>query len=499
MEAPVLAPHPCRARARSRGSTSGRARPLVSVLLALVLACHRDDPGVPDAVFPAPPRPDPGLDEVEHELDDRPPDVLLIVGDDFNWTDLDSVETPNLDQLARRGMTFRRHYSFPVCSPTRHALLFGRLPLRDGIGDSVGSYLPPSEENPTPGLELLSLPDNFTFTPRAIYHTALFGKWHLGTNELYDGLEPDFGSLNWGAYTPLFHGFGRFLAGTMANITGEGGSGYTDWLRADDGVFSRETVHAVQAQSEALIQWWGRGESPRIAVWCPNYPHGPLHAPPPELLPPGYPVPGTARERFEAMLVSLDLLVGRVLERVDLERTYVFFLADNGPTRSVALDPCPPFTSGCSKQTVFEPGIRVPLIVAGPDVLPGTSSDALVSTVDVMATLGELLDAPPAGEDSISFRPILLDPALRTRRCAYSGLFGTFEDDFGNPVYRDERAAVAERYKLREVDGRQWLYDLDLDPLEQHPLPLGEPALQPILAELRAVVADPLDRSLQEL
>ena len=77
------------------------------------------------------------------------PSVVILLGDDFNWVDLRSVATPNIDALAARGMTFTNNYVFPQCSTTRYSLVFGRYPRRDGIGELV-NLAPPSPSNPKP-------------------------------------------------------------------------------------------------------------------------------------------------------------------------------------------------------------------------------------------------------------------------------------------------------------------------------------------------------------
>lgn len=424
-----------------------------------------------------------------------PPSVLVVLGDDFNWTDIDSIATPNLDLLAQRGMTFRRAYSFPICSPTRYALLFGRYPRRDGIGALI-QFAPPGPDNPTPGLELVTLPESLR-SAQAWFSTAMIGKWHLGANALYDDRAPDFGPYNWGALTPNLQGFGNWF-GSMGNL-----SDYFAWNSVANGVFAPSTEYATLALVREFERWWQGTPGPRFAYVALHNAHAEYHAPPPELLPPGYPAPSGRREEFEAMLVSMDLLLGRMLESVDLDDTYVFFLSDNGTPRGVSIEDCPPRPQelfnpyDCAKHTVFEPGVRVPLFVSGPDVPPGTESQALVSCVDLMATICELQGMPSPGEDSLSFAPTLCDPSLSARRHVFTEIFGEFDQFNGTPGRKEESAAIGARYKLRRINGVEKLYDLALDPREADPLPLADPALADELAALRAVLDDPLDRSLQ--
>lgn len=424
------------------------------------------------------------------------PNVLVILGDDFGWLDLERVATPNLDGLAARGMTFRRSYAFPVCSPTRYGLHFGRYPRRDGIGDGVSPGLP-GPDNPAPPLALDSLAEVLRLSPRGPTHTALFGKWHLGTNELDDGPDPDWGPYDFGALTPNLQGFERWF-GSQGNL-----ADYSAWTSITDGVIAPTTEYASAAVLREFLAWWPAQTGPRFAFVAFHNAHADFHVPPPELLPPGYPTPRGNRAKFEAMLASLDVLLGRLLEVVDLSNTYVFFLSDNGTPPGVALEDCPPhpwdpFTPfDCTKLTAFEPGIRVPLFVAGPDVPPGTETQALVSCVDLMATVCALVGDSAPGEDSVSFAPTLRDPSLSPRRYLFSEIFGEFPLSLGGSAMKQESAAVGARYKLHRFNGVEKLYDLALDPREAAPLDLDDPALAQDLAELRAVLADPLDRALQ--
>jgi len=472
-------------------TTVGRSwRSFLATVLALTLAplvtaqrsAPRDAPG-------------PGLGAVSEDSG-RAPNVLVILGDDFGWTDLETVPTPNLDGLARRGMTFRRAYTFPICSPSRYGLLFGRYPRRDGIGSTV-SQLPPGPDNPTPPLGLVSLAESVRLTPAGRYQTAIFGKWHLGVNELYDDALPDVGPFNFGALTPRWQGFDRWF-GSMANLRD-----YESWTSVSDGVFAPSTEYEPRALLREFKRFWSTRQGPKFAYMAFHGAHAAYHVPPADMLPPGYPTPVTTREQFEAMIASLDWMIGEMLASVELENTYVFFLPDNGSPRGVSIEDCPPRPwepfqpFECAKHTVFEPGIRLPLLVSGPDVVPDSETNAVVSIVDLMATIDELVGVPPQGDDSISFRPTLLDPTQSPRRVAFSEIFGVYDLFIGGEAHKEESAAIGDRYKLRRINGVETLYDLELDPREGVRLPLSDPAYAAILADLRAVLDDPLDRTRQ--
>ena len=113
----------------------------------------------------------------------KKPNIIYILSDDIGWGELGSylggklrgTPTPNLDNMAEEGMKFLSHYSEPTCTPTRLALLTGRHPTRTGVNNVIfpGQKLGLEAEEVTIA-ELLS---------EAGYHTAMFGKWHVGGKE----------------------------------------------------------------------------------------------------------------------------------------------------------------------------------------------------------------------------------------------------------------------------------------------------------------------------
>lgn len=130
----------------------------------------------------------------------------------------------------------------------------------------------------------------------------------------------------------------------------------------------------------------------------------------------------------------------------------------------------PPFESGRAKGTVYQGGVNVPLIVAGPGVAGGATSDALINSVDLYATILEMAEvdfaeAVPAevNHDSVSFFPNLADPDLPALRDwvyadVFSGSFAGIQD--ANYTMRNDR------YKLLRHQGVEEFYDLVEDPYE---------------------------------
>ena len=165
-------------------------------------------------------------------------------------------------------------------------------------------------------------------------------------------------------------------------------------------------------------------------------PHSPYHLPPLELLhseakdldPQSDDVINDPHPYFKAMLEGMDTEIGRLLSALTDEQranTYIFFVGDNGTTGQVIQAP---FKRERGKGTVYQGGVNVPFIVAGPDIQDGRSSSALLNTVDLFATVLDLASVDvertipeDRAFDSISFAPLLRDshavPRARLRLC----------------------------------------------------------------------------------
>ncbi len=402
----------------------------------------------------------------------RPPNVLVLIADDVGWEDLESVPMPQVDQLAARGLSFRGFHAMPLCAPTRVALWTGRWPRRMGVGDGVNSFAPPNPVgNPTPPSELVSLPK---LLKQRGYRTCLVGKWHMGQASWVGSPNPE--DIATG---PHAHGFDHWLAGLPSNVN-QGGSGYEDWFRVDDGDFTQnETDYATRAMRDAAVQWWTSTDGPKfLAVSLPAA-HVPFHVPPPDMIPlwnPLVPIQSNT-EMYQAMIQTVDTVLGDLLLHVGAD-DWVFFLSDNGTPSNVNGN------RNTGKNTTYRRGVEVPLIVAGPGVRTlGEEVQALVSCADLYATIAAIAGTTPpgastglGGEDSVSFAGAFEQG--RAWRGAREWVFG---ERFNLPgTLREEDIMVrTERWKLRIVrDPRppdeEFLYDLLRDPDELFPLLEGD-------------------------
>lgn len=397
--------------------------------------------------------------------------VLVIIADDIGWTER-AYFPASLDSLAAQGTTFTRAYSWPTCSPTRLAALFGHYPRRDGIGDlSLNAHLETDDRLP---LSLVSVAEVFAPT----YQTALFGKWHLGRAPLDNGSDLALPAASMarvqGPLGPYCQGFELWRAGSPTVVAAGSGApnGYYDWWRVDDGLMQTETLYATAAQRDEFLAWWTGTSGPKFGVLSWSAAHTPYDTPP------GYTPHPTTRGKFLQVADYLDQAMADVLAAVSLTDTIVVFISDNG-TPDDARDATTP--SGYWKGSTFEGGVRVPLIVAGPGIAQGTSS-RLVSIVDIPATLCELANLPNPGLDSQSFADALGSwTGSAARSFVFAERYETRQPGptAPQPEGYDDSAIIEASWKMRVVDAdgigaggkAELVYYLPTDPYELAPSP----------------------------
>jgi arylsulfatase A-like enzyme len=374
------------------------------------------------------------------------PDVLMIVVDDASWEDFALAPTDDIAALAAFGRVYTRCYVSPTCSPSRYQLHFGRYPHHNLIGTALG---PDDEGAPT---EDSSLPERLG---AAGYSTALFGKWHVNGKNL-PITRPEAARV---------HGYQTWRAGSFGNISATGS--HFAWKRIDDGLETVESRYSTLAINEALVDWWQGAEGPRFAVCSYLAPHEPFETPPKELVPEAPVAIIDARSRFELALRGVDNAVAILAQSLDLTNTYVFLLPDNGTPIDVW--PPSPKSSGY-KLTPQEGGVRVPLVVWGPGVVPGID-DGLVQAVDLPATILELTlgESPPADWDAISFAASLAGGST-AREHAFVHRFAPNGAGVGTLTFDDWAVVRKDGWKLVRNGGQEALYDLVLDPWESSPV-----------------------------
>ncbi|MEM7310855.1 MAG: sulfatase-like hydrolase/transferase [Planctomycetota bacterium] len=402
--------------------------------------------------------------------------VLIVVVDDVGIDQIpayglgaDLPPTPTLDSFAAEGVLFRNAYSNPVCSPTRAQVLTGRHAFRTGIGHIVGPGMTTPEFFQLAPEETI-LPEMLDLGTGGLYDHAAIGKWHLYDGAVGFETAPNDAGFNHFAGTPSNLGF-DFLA-------------YYNWLKVVDGSFFVTTTYATTDQIDEALAFMSTAPEPWLCYLAFSAAHVPFHEPPAQLhtqdLSAADPITNP-RPYYKATVEAIDTELGRMKAGMGalFDRTNMFFLADNGTPFEVVI---PPFDPQHAKVTLYEGGCHVPFLVTGPAVAqPGTESDALVSMVDLFATIAELaavdLDTvmPPGFElDSVSLLPYLADSSTPSlRRTVFSQLFGPL----GSAPYNLEGYMLRDdRYKLIRVftPGLPGypveFYDLWNDPHEQNDL-----------------------------
>jgi arylsulfatase A-like enzyme len=420
----------------------------------------------------------------------RPPNVVLILMDDLGYGDLGSygapdVRTPDIDRLAREGVRLTDAYaSGAVCTPTRAALISGRYQQRVGL-EWVLTGSPADRE--------LGLPAAGASLPALLrtngYATGLVGKWHLGW-------KPEFG--------PNAHGFDEFygfLSGAHSYYTDaadilRAGSGLSDLFENTTPV--EATGYLTDEITRRAVGFIARHAGrPFFLEVAYNAVHWPFEPPDPSPAEdarsgaralrqmPDDSAPAT-RQDYVRMLERADRGVGEILaaleQRGQAGNTLVIFTNDNGGewlSRNAPLFH--------RKGTLWEGGIRVPLIMRWPGRLPAGKASAQVAitmdvTASILAAAGVRL---PEGyrADGIDILPILRGEApLRERRLFWR---------WARPD-RQQRAVRAGQWKLLVDANHLLLFDLGADPGERTDVAARRPdlvvALQRLLADWEADV-----------
>lgn len=319
----------------------------------------------------------------------RRPNVVLIMLDDVGYGDWSSygatkIETPRIDEVGRRGMTFDQMYSAsPICMPARAALLTGRLPQRVGLPwvpppDDARDGMPAYEE--TLGEVLRG----------AGYRTGIFGKWHLGDPAVRPELHPE------------YHGFDTFFGTPEFNK--ERPFPLYDGQRIVDMLDEEEQVWLSRRCTDRAIDFIRQNDDQPFFLYLP---YNPAHAP--------YHVEEQFRGSSGAgpygdLVQQADFHIGRVLDELEARgltgNTLVMITSDNGPTTHG--------TGGlrAGKGWTYEGGIRVPFVAQWPGrIQPGTTYKQAASFTDVLPTLaavtgGELPRDRPI--DGINLAPAVL-------------------------------------------------------------------------------------------
>ena len=336
-------------------------------------------------------------ERAEESSAQRPPSFVIIFADDLGYGDLDifghsSIRTPRLDRMAEQGQKWTQFYvGAPLCTPSRAALLTGRLPIRSGMcSDQRGVLFPDSGGGLPPGEITLAeaLKDRG-------YATACIGKWHLGHLHRYlpnqNGFDYYFGipySNDMERAPDSPEGMAAFLQPKIEywNVPVMRNGEVIERPAEQHTITRRYTEEACRFIRE-------HADRPFFVYLAHNMPHVPLFA--------SEDFNDTSlRGRYGDVVQEIDWSVGRILDTLTeqhLDRnTIVLFTSDNGPWLTYGEQGGSAGLLRGGKGSTWEGGMREPTIFWGPGLVePGVVMD-LGATMDVLPTFLSLagIDAP---------------------------------------------------------------------------------------------------------
>lgn len=430
------------------------------------------------------------------------PNFIFILSDDQGWAQ-SSVQmhpdvpdsrcpylvTPNLERLAAGGMRFSSGYSpGPLCTPTRRALLVGMTAARDRGSEFRSNFFDPSRH--------LTIPRALKAVDPA-YRTAHFGKWGENMEATpaqcgYDESDGDTGNLTGNGPTNWRQGGEQSSPQPdpklIFSLTDRAVDFMARQARAGHPFYLQVSHYAahlqIQARPETLAKYAARGAPPRT-----------------------FPV------EWAAMVEDMDIGIGRLLDQIEAlglkENTYVIMSADNGGSpygrnnaqylkmlnvggpegRSQAAnakaanapatnpkaapDALPDnYPLRGAKQWLYEGGIRVPFIVRGPGVRPGSWCHEPVAQYDLLPTMVDLAGGPPPAPgliDGGSLRPLFENQGRGTVRRPVPGLV-FHRPARGYSAYRSGDWKLVITWAADGTPARQELFDLSRDLGEQNNL-----------------------------
>jgi arylsulfatase A-like enzyme len=421
------------------------------------------------------------------------PNILFLLIDDMGYADLScygnkAVHTDNIDRLAREGLRFTQYYvASPICSPSRTAAMTGQFPARWRLT----SYLADRQLNARRGMVQWLDPQAPSLgreLQQAGYATGHFGKWHLG-GQRDVGEAPLITDYGYDASLTQFEGLGDRILPMLDAFDGKPATKYalgSDKLgRGNITWFDRSRVTgAFVGRALEFIKTAEQSGKPFYVNLWPDDVHSPFF--PPKALRSD----GSKRALYHAVVQAMDDQLGEIFDYVRSspklrDNTIIIVASDNGPEPGAG-------SAGVfrgHKGTLFEGGVREPLIVWAPGLMAApakgtTNEKSVVAAVDLLPSLlrlaGAKTDTASAAinqSDGQDLSATLLgrEAAVRTKPLFWSRP----PDRPGPPRERFPDFAMREgdwKLLIRADDSAPQLYDLSKDAPEANNLAAKEPA-----------------------
>lgn len=390
----------------------------------------------------------------------NPPNIVIILSDDQGWGDLSingntNLTTPNIDNLAKTGITFDRFYVCPVCSPTRAELLTGRYHVRGGVySTSAGGERLDLDET--------TLADVFK---QAGYATAAYGKWHNGMQAPYHpnarGFDDFYGfcSGHWGNYfSPMLEHNGEIVKGNgfiIDDLTQHG----IDFIERNKNkpFFLYLPYNTPHSPMQVPDKWWAKFENTELEMRNRDpEKESILHT-----------------KAALAMCENIDWNVGRIVEKVQnlglSENTIIIYLSDNGPNGWR-------WNGGMKgrKGSTDEGGVRSPLIMNWKGTFEqGKIISEIASAIDLLPTLTDLSGIafkPKNTPDGKSLKPLLLEENPK------------WEDRLIVNYWRKNTSIRSQQFRL---DNEGKLFDIINDPGQNTDISTQKPEITRQLTEAK--------------
>lgn len=424
--------------------------------------------------------------------DEKQPNFVIIYADDLGYGDLGcygnpTIRTPNLDRMAAEGMRFTQFYSAAsVCTPSRAALMTGRLPIRNGMCSDSRRVLFPNSGGGIPAEEV-TLAEALK---EQGYATGCFGKWHLG---------------HLPQYLPTNNGFDTYFgipySNDMDRLNDVGPKGREAFwnpqveywnvpLMQDLEIHERpaDQTTITRRYTERAIAFIKEKQDQPFFVYLPhNLPHVPLFR--------GKEFENkSARGLYGDVIEEIDWSVGQILNTLREtgldENTCVFFSSDNGPwlifnehggTAGLLKD-----GKGCT----WEGGMREPGLAWWPGkIAPGQVSLELASTMDLYTTCIQLAGGTIPQDrivDGVDLSPVLFHQQASPRETLFyyrgTQLMAVRYKEWKAHYYT--QGAYGPDARVREKHETPMLFNLNHDPSERFDLSKNHPEILEQIAQI---------------
>ena len=430
----------------------------------------------------------------------RAPNLVVILADDLGYGDLASyghptMRTPRIDRMAAEGQRWTSFYvAAPVCTPSRAALLTGRLPIRSGMASTERRVLYPDSVGGLPASEVTIA----EILKKQGYATGAIGKWHLG---------------HLSEHLPMRHGFDSYF-----------GIPYSNDMDADPKLTDQEKMRRVRSPrredfnvpllrdaaelerpadqstltkrytEEAVRFIEANRNRPFFLYLAHTMPHVPLYVSPAF-------AGKSPRGLYGDVLAELDWSVGRVLDSLrenGLDRqTLVVFTSDNGPWLLYTDQGGSTALLRGGKGDTFDGGMRVPAVFWWPGRISAGVVQEMGSTLDLLPTFARLAGASPPTDralDGADLAPVLFGTGSSPRQTMFF-----YRDD---QLYAIRSGPFKAHFRTQPgygpgsdkpvVHDPPLLYQLEQDPSEQYDVAKAHPE---VLDKIRRL-ADEHRRSL---